>query len=139
MSSFALFFLVWMEVFHASRVSWHSSTRKSRRWMFYYLSFNILLYTLQVVLYALIFFGTDDTKDCTNEKLYENIINFTVASIDIALPVLFVLVYICFTLMYAGFPYRSSQAAYATDRLTKGVCFFVFFILCSFFCVLCSC
>ena len=50
---------------------------------------------------------------------YENIINFTVASIDVALPTMFVLVWICFTLMYAGFPYRSSQAAYATVRLTK--------------------
>lgn len=51
--------------------------------------------------------------------MYENIINYTVASIDVALPAMFVLVWICFTLMYAGFPYRSSQAAYATVRLTK--------------------
>ena len=57
----------------------------------------------------------------TGEKqvMYENIINYTVASIDVALPAMFVLVWICFTLMYAGFPYRSSQAAYATVRLTK--------------------
>jgi hypothetical protein len=119
MSSFALFFLVWMEVFQASRHHWHSDGRAKRRWMFYYLMFNIILYSLQVVLYGLIFFGNDDTAECVNERLYENIINFTVASIDVALPAMFVLVWICFTLMYAGFPYRSNQAAYAADRLTK--------------------
>jgi hypothetical protein len=46
------------------------------------------------------------------QVLYESIINYTVASIDVALPTMFILVWICFTLMYAGFPYRSSRAAY---------------------------
>jgi len=119
MSSFALFFLVWMEVFQASRHHWHQENRARRRWMVYYLLFNITLYSLQVVLYGLIFFGNDESEDCANEKLYENIINYTVASIDVALPTMFVLIYICFTLMYAGYPYRSAQAAYATERLTK--------------------
>jgi len=64
MSSFALFFLVWMEVFQASRLHWHSEGRSRRRWMFYYLLFNVILYSLQVVLYGLIFFGHDDSPTC---------------------------------------------------------------------------
>jgi hypothetical protein len=70
LSSFALFFLVWMEVFQASRVHWHSEGRNKRKWIFYYLFFNVILYSLQVVLYGLIFFGQDNSPKCTSMFLF---------------------------------------------------------------------
>ena len=117
MSSFALFFLVWLEIFQTARIHWHSGGRLRRRWMRYYMILNIMLYSLQVVIYALLFF--DQSGGCKAEQMYESIINYTIASFDIALPVLFVLVWIGFMLTYAGFPYRSNQARYASDRLTS--------------------
>ncbi len=117
MSSFALFFLVWMEVFQTARRHWHSGSRLRRRWMRYYLVLNVLLYALQIVVYALLF--TDTSNDCALEQIYEQVINVTVAVFDLALPVLFVLVWIGFTLAYAGFPFRSHRAKFASARLTR--------------------
>eukprot|EP00946_MAST-07B_sp_MAST-7B-sp1_P003426 g3426.t1 len=117
MSSFALFFLVWLEVFQTARIHWHSGGRLRRRWMRNYMILNIMLYTLQVIIYALLFF--DQSGGCDSEETYHTIINYTIASFDVALPVLFVLVWIVFMLTYAGFPYRSNQARYASNRLTS--------------------
>lgn len=65
-SSFALFFLVWLEVFQGARYHWHSSWQLRRRWMLVYAALNLCVYALQLTLYTLVF-----ATSCSDRQIYQ--------------------------------------------------------------------
>lgn len=77
-SAYVLLLVVWSENIIQARRHWMSSIAFKRIWMMGYVIFNILLYTLQVSLYLLLFFPSINQVHDTiiNTILYcSNIIN----------------------------------------------------------------
>ena len=110
---------VWMETFQSSRRHWFKSSNFRKTWMLGYLIFNSLLYTLQLVMYILLF--VDNESGDYTTQLYK-VIFITLAAVNFTIPACVFGGWLYNTLYYAGFPYRSEEAKGLSRGMAK-VCF----------------
>ena len=104
---------VWAEVFQHARRHWFSPARLRKRWMILYLSFNLVLYTSQIVLYMLMFTTTEGTAT------FSKIILVVLISVNFAVPLVVVGGWFALSLCFAGFPFRSSTHERKSNTITK--------------------
>mmetsp|Transcript_3050 Transcript_3050/g.4753 ORF Transcript_3050/g.4753 Transcript_3050/m.4753 type:complete len:573 (-) Transcript_3050:55-1773(-) len=103
-SAYVLLIVVWAESYLKSRRHWLSSYRFRKMWMLAYLVFNVLLYSIQVALYSLLFFPS------INENIELNLIYLTMASFNMGIPVAWSLIYFYLAIQFSGFPFASEDA-----------------------------
>ena len=90
--------------------------------MVFYLIFNALLYTAQVVLYALLFFGNDDdifASDMHGLALIPGLIFYVLAGADLLLPLVIFIAWLYLTLSLSGFPFKSPRAQLRLRRVAR--------------------
>jgi len=110
-SAYVLLLIVWAEAILQSRRHWLSSYSFRRIWILSYFFFNILLYSVQVSLYSLLFFPKVD------QRLLGDFIYLTLTVISIGVPVLWLLCYLYLLIQFSGFPYLSEEARDRLDYL----------------------
>lgn len=110
-SAYVLLLVVWAEAILQSRRHWLSSYSFRRIWILGYFFFNILLYTVQVSLYSLLFFPNVD------QRLLGDFIYLTLTVISIGVPILWLLCYMYLSIQFSGFPYLSDEARDRLDYL----------------------
>lgn len=103
-SAYVLLFLVWCEAFVQARHHWLNMNNFQKTWILGYLVLNILLYSLQVALYSLLFFPS------VNKEVLTKLIYLTLSGINLALPLVWLLVYMYLSLRFSGFPMASRFA-----------------------------
>ena len=81
--------------------------------MILYLSFNLVLYTSQIVLYMLMFTTTEGTAT------FSKIILVVLISVNFAVPLVVVGGWFALSLCFAGFPFRSSTHERKSNTITK--------------------
>jgi hypothetical protein len=109
-SAYALLLLAWSEAFVEARHHWLNTSNMRKNMLMGYLVFNALLYSAQVALYALLFFPT------VNKKILSEFIYLTLAGINLALPLVWLIVLLYLSLVFSGFPMASRVAS---DRLVS--------------------
>ena len=115
LSAYALLGLIWGEVALRSRVNYLSSKRTRRPWRIAYLVFNCVLYTIQLLLYTLIF------VDTANSSQFLEILFITLSFINYGLPLVFFLFFIYYELKFSGFPYRSPRAKARVNCVSRAM------------------
>lgn len=110
-SAYVLLLIVWAEAILQSRRHWLSSYSFRRTWILGYFFFNILLYTVQVSLYSLLFFPNVD------QRLLGDFIYLTLTVISIGVPIVWLLCYLYLLIQFSGFPYLSTEARARLDYL----------------------
>lgn len=103
-SAYILLSVIWAEAFFMSRRHWLSSIYYRRNWIIAYLVFNIILYSMQISLYSLLFIPT------VNQSVLSRLIYLTLSTINVVLPVLWMLAYFFLSITFAGFPPASAES-----------------------------
>eukprot|EP01041_Mallomonas_annulata_P004337 gene4337-8630_t len=103
-SAYMLLSVLWAEAFIQSRRHWMSSVYFRRSWMVAYLIFNIFLYAIQMSLYSLLFLPS------VNQRILTTLIYLALSTINLALPVMWIIVYFLISIAFAGFPFASVEA-----------------------------
>lgn len=85
-SAYVLLFLVWSEAFMQARHHWLNTGAMQKIMLLGYLVFNILLYSVQVALYSLLFFPA------INKTVLSELIYLTLSGINFALPLVWLIV-----------------------------------------------
>ena len=114
LSSYILLSIIWVEMMAAAKKTFYSSKATSRRWMITYITINTLLYLAQIGLYVAIF-----TSSPANPEAILAILYAVLGYVNIALPMLTILSWLSYALLYAGFPYRSKEAYARWKRLSR--------------------
>ena len=96
-SAYVLLIVVWAETYLKSRRHWLSSYKFRRMWMLSYFVFNIVLYTVQLVVYSMLFIPN------MSRTVEAEIVYITLATFNIGLPIcfMFVTLYIAFQVFEA--------------------------------------
>lgn len=96
-SAYVLLLVIWAEAYLKSRRHWLSPIRFRRAWMFGYFIFNVILYSSQITLYSLLFLPSID-------KFVETtLIYLTLSAFNLALPVLWMAVYLYLAILVSLF------------------------------------
>ncbi|KAJ1410682.1 hypothetical protein B484DRAFT_187089 [Ochromonadaceae sp. CCMP2298] len=103
-SAYVLLIVVWAESYLRSRRHWLSAYRFRRVWMLIYLLFNVLLYSVQVALYLLLFFPS------VARTSQLNLIYCSLALFNLGLPLAWLLTYLYLAIQFSGFPWASEDA-----------------------------
>jgi len=112
-SAYVLLLVVWAEAILEARRHWLSSLSFRRLWLKCYVVFNILLYTIQVSLYSLLFIPSIDQVALTS------LIYLTLTTINLALPLLWLCFYLYLSILFSGFPFSSAHAQSRLSSLTR--------------------
>lgn len=111
-STYTLLMNVWLECYQQSRKTWFPARRFRKRWMTWYLIFNTVLYSSQLVMYIILMIATNSAMI----SVIINAIYYSLTAFNFALPAGFLFTWIGFTIQYAGFPYKSKADA---QRMSK--------------------
>ena len=119
-STYVLLTLVWAECSLLSRFHTRSSVIWRKRWLLWYMIFNSLVYSTQIVLYILIF-GAGGEEESYGVAIVRNVVNVAMAGINFAAVFLVLLLYLYLNVSFSGFPFRSQSSKEGLRRITNVV------------------
>ena len=119
-STYVLLALVWAECSLLSRFHTENSVVWRKRWLLWYMIFNSLVYSTQIVLYILIF-GAGGEEESYGVAIVRNVVNVAMAGINFAAVFLVLLLYLYLNVSFSGFPFRSQTAKEGLRRITNVV------------------
>ena len=121
LSTYLLLVLVWAELFQLARRHTFPAIAYRKRWTITYLGLNAGLYLTQIVLFAVLFLTPIDACDMAN--VIKQAIYYTIAGMNVVVPLMVLLFRIFYSLKFAGFPYRSREGVARLRSLTRLVTF----------------
>lgn len=92
-SAYILLLVVWCEAVLASRKHWIATSSYKQQSLLVYLVFNIVLYSMQVVLYMFMFVPSID------QKILVDLIYLTMGAINLGLPTIWICIYLYLSLV----------------------------------------
>ncbi len=119
-STYVLLTLVWAECSLLSRFHTENSVIWRKRWLLWYMIFNSLVYSTQIVLYILIF-GAGGEEESYGVAIVRNVVNVAMAGINFAAVFLVLLLYLYLNVTFSGFPFRSQTSKEGLRRITNVV------------------
>ena len=111
-SAYMLLLVVWAEAFLKSRRHWLSTAAFRRVWLWGYLAFNTALYSVQFTLYSMLFWPAVDQASLSFW------ISLALTSINLCLPLIWLLGFLYLSFVLGGFPLSSSAAKLRLSKLS---------------------
>jgi len=108
-STYVLLTLVWAECFLQSRLHTENTIKWKTRWLMCYTIFNFCLYSIQIILYILVFWPV-------SSNVVKSILYAAMTGINFSAVILVCVLYYYLNLKFAGFPFRSVRTK---ESLTK--------------------
>lgn len=114
LSTYLLLGIVWLDMLHKTRKHFYSTDAIRRDWLIAYLVLNTAMYLCQIGLYIAVFVATPTDPEAILAVVYA-----VLGCLNVALPAVLLATYGAYSLMYAGFPYRSREALSRWRRLSR--------------------
>lgn len=112
-SAYGLLLVVWCEAYLQSRRHWLPANKFKQSWMLWYFVFNIILYSLQLALYTLLFFPMID------EEVLSSCIFLAMSVMNFLLPIIWMFTFWYLSFQFAGFPFSSQDAQERLSTLSR--------------------
>jgi hypothetical protein len=112
-SAYGLLLVVWCEAYLQSRRHWLPANKFKQSWMLWYFVFNIVLYTIQLALYVLLFFPMID------EEVLSACIYLAMSAMNFLLPIAWMVAFWYLSFQFAGFPFSSQDAQERLSTLSR--------------------
>lgn len=111
-STYVLLTLVWAECFLQSRLHTESVIKWKTRWLMCYTIFNFCLYSIQSILYLLVFWPIF-------YNVAKSILYAAMTGINFAAVILVCVLYYYLNLQFAGFPFRSRHTRESLKKISS--------------------
>lgn len=112
-SAYGLLLVVWCEAYLQSRRHWLPANKFKQSWMLWYFVFNIVLYSMQLALYTLLFFPIID------EEVLSDCIFLAMSGMNFLLPIIWCFTFWYLSFQFAGFPFSSQDAQERLSTLSR--------------------
>ena len=112
-SAYGLLLVVWCEAYLQSRRHWLPANKFKQSWMLWYFVFNIILYSMQLALYTLLFFPMID------EEVLSDCIFLAMSVMNFLLPIIWICTCWYLSFQFAGFPFSSQDAQERLSTLSR--------------------
>lgn len=119
-STYVLLTLVWAECSLLSRFHTESSIAWRKRWLLWYMIFNSLVYSTQIVVYILIF-GVGGEEESYGVAIVRNVVNVAMAGVNLMAVFMVLLLFLYLNFSFSGFPFRSRNSKEGLRRITNVV------------------